>query len=147
MTPPAWGVAALGCWGCVGVDRSAGRIFGRQRRANVVGGRTKSYRVYVTAEEDAVLQSRAEAREVTVPRLLFESALVSGVETSTDRKMVIAELFAVTRLMAGVSSNVNQLAKFANTEGQFPEDAACVVAEYRVLAVRVEDVIDRLGRS
>lgn len=33
---------------------------------------------------------------------------------------VSAALLAVTRLMANVSNNVNQLAKFANSEGQFP---------------------------
>jgi hypothetical protein len=49
--------------------------------------------------------------------------------------------------MANVSNNVNQLAKFANTEGQFPDTAAAVVAEYRTLAVKVEDVIDRLAES
>jgi hypothetical protein len=121
------------------------RLFGRKRRANVAGGREKSYRVYVTEAEDARLVARAEAEQVTVPRLLFESAMASRVETSTDRKRVIAELFRVSRQMAGVATNVNQLARYANAEGQFPEEAHFVMGEYRKLAVRVEDLIDRLA--
>ena len=128
-------------------EKNERRLFGRQRRANAEGGREKSYRVYVTVEEDAQLRARAVVADVTVPRLLFESAMDANVETTTDRKGAIAELFTVTRLMANVSNNVNQLAKFANTEGQFPAEASAVVAEYRVLAVRVEGAIDRLADS
>ena len=120
-------------------------MFGRKRRANVVGGREKSYRVYVTEAEDQRLVARAEAEGVTVPRLLFESAMASRVETSTERKRVIAELFRVSRQMAGVATNVNQLARFANAEGAFPEDAVFVMGEYRVLAAKVEDLIEKLA--
>lgn len=128
-------------------EKSERRVFGRQRRANAAGGREKSYRVYVTADEDAQLRALAVVADVTVPRFLFESAMDANIETSTDRKKVIAELFALTRLMATVSNNVNQLARYANTEGQFPADAHTVVTEYRVLAVKVDDVIDRLAVS
>ena len=128
-------------------EKSERRLFGRQRRANADGGREKSYRVYVTAEEDAQLRARAVVADVTVPRFLFESAMNANVETSTDRKNAIAEMFRLTRLMANVSNNVNQLARYANTEGQFPDEARAVVAEYRALAGKVEDVMDRLAES
>lgn len=123
------------------------RLFGRQRRANAEGGREKSYRVYVTPEEDAQLRARAVVADVTVPRFLFESAMNADVETTTDRKQAIAELFALTRLMATVSNNVNQLARYANTEGMFPQEAHAVVDEYRELAGRVQGAIDRLAES
>lgn len=128
-------------------DMNARRLFGRQRRANVDGGREKSYRVYVTPDEDVQLRARAVVADVTVPRFLFESAMNANVETSTDRKAAIAELFTMTRLMANVSNNVNQLAKYANVEGRFPDEALSVVAEYRALSARVEDLIDRLAQS
>jgi len=128
-------------------EKSAGRLFGRQRRANVEGGREKSYRVYVTAEEDAQLCLRAKTSDVTVPRLLFESAMSAHVETSTARKAALAEMFRLTRLMANVSNNVNQLARYANTEGQFPADAKAVVEEYRALAGKVDEVMNRLAQS
>ena len=93
------------------------------------------------------LRARAVVADVTVPRLLFESAVNANIETTTDRKKVIAELFTLTRLMANVSNNVNQLARYANTEGKFPEEAHAVVEEYRALAGKVERAIDRLAAS
>ncbi len=54
---------------------------------------------------------------MSVPRLLVESAL-SGLETPTDRKRQVAELFEVRRLLATVANNVNQLARSANISGQ-----------------------------
>ena len=54
---------------------------------------------------------------MSVPRLMVESAL-SGVETPTDRKQQIAELFEVRRLLATIANNVNQLARAANISGQ-----------------------------
>ena len=128
-------------------EKSERRLFGRQRRANADGGREKSYRVYVTTDEDVQLRARAVVADVTVPRFLFESAMNANIETSTDRKNAIAELFALTRLMATVSNNVNQLARYANTEGRFPTDADAVVREYRILAGKVEDAIDKLATS
>lgn len=68
-------------------------------------------------EERRQLRERAAELGVSVPRLLVESAL-SGVETSTDRRATIAELFEVRRLLATVANNVNQLAKVANTSGE-----------------------------
>jgi hypothetical protein len=128
-------------------EKNERRLFGRQRRANVEGGREKSYRVYVTADEEAQLRDRAVKADVTVPRFLFESAMNANIETNTDRKKAIAELFRLMRLMATVSNNVNQLARYANTEGQFPDEASAVVDEYRALAAKVEVQIDRLARS
>ena len=54
---------------------------------------------------------------MSVPRLMVESAL-SGVETPTDRRRMVAELFETRRLLATVANNVNQLAHSANITGQ-----------------------------
>jgi hypothetical protein len=59
----------------------------------------------------------------------------------------MAASYRLTWQMAGVATNVNQLAKVANAEGRFPDDAVQVMAEYRVLAARVEETIDRLAGS
>ena len=92
----------------------------------------------MTPDEDVQLQARAAVRDVTVPRLLFESAMASGVEIAAERKQAIVMLFKLQRQMATVANNVNQLAKFANTEGRFPVEAVEVVAEYRRLARQIE---------
>ena len=92
----------------------------------------------MTPEEDVQLQARAAVRDVTVPRLLFESAMASGVEIEAARKQAIVMLFTLQRQMATVANNVNQLARYANTDGRFPAEAVAVVAEYRKLAKQIE---------
>jgi len=123
------------------------RLFGRARRANADQARQKRYSVYVQEAEAAELQARANTLGVTVPRLLFESAMNLHVETSTERKSAIAELFTVSRLLANVANNVNQIAKFANTESAFPDDAAAVVDDARALVGEIEKTIVRLANS
>ena len=77
-------------------------------------------KVKLTGEERNQLRARATELGVSVPRLMVESAL-SGVETSTDRRRLVAELFETRRLLATVANNVNQLARSANISGQVSE--------------------------
>jgi hypothetical protein len=128
-------------------DLNERRLFGRQRRANADVPRDRRYTVKVNAGEDTKLRARASAQDVTVPRLMFESALNVKVETSTERKAAIAELFAVSRLLGNVANNMNQVAKFANSEGTFPAEAAELTGEYRRMVGRIDDVIERLAGS
>jgi hypothetical protein len=128
-------------------DTNEGRLFGRKRRKNSDTPRDKHYKVYVSPEEDAQLQARAVVRDVTVPRLLFESAMDAQVQTSTDRKLAIVEVFAVRKLLANIANNANQLAKFANTESLFPAEAEAIIAEYRAIVPRLSAAIDTLADS
>jgi Bacterial mobilisation protein (MobC) len=73
-------------------------------------------KVKLTEGEREQLRARASELGVSVPRLMVESAL-SGVETPSDRRAMIAELFEVRRLLATVANNVNQLAQAANISG------------------------------
>jgi hypothetical protein len=146
MLTPVWGSLR---WaedrGVVVVGAGERRLFGRQRRANAAVPRDRRYTVKVTAAEDAELQARAELSGVTVSRLLFESAMVADVVTDADRKAVVAEFFAIRRLMANAANNVNQVAKYANSEGVFPAEAEAVVAEYRAIVPRLSEALDKLA--
>lgn len=128
-------------------DQEPRGILGRRRRANAPAGekRSKRYTVKATASEEGELEARARAAGVDVPRLMFEAALASDVETSAERKQAIAELFAVRREVGSIANNVNQLAKFANTESRFPKEAEAVVAEFRALYPRLSAAVDRLA--
>jgi hypothetical protein len=67
------------------------------------------------AEEEAVLQVRAKALNVTVARLLVETTLADGDgKTAVQRRDELAELFHMRRLLASVSNNVNQIARSVN---------------------------------
>lgn len=127
-------------------EQNERRLFGRQRRANSDTPRNAGrYVVKTNAEEDAQLRARAVVAGVTVPRFLVEAGMNANVETSTERKQVIAELFALSRTLGTVANNVNQLARYANTEGRFPAEAEGVVAEYRGLSARIDETIRKLA--
>ena len=90
---------------------------GRTRRGREAEPRRVYQQVKLTEAEREQLRARAAELGVSVPRLMVEAAL-SGVETPTDRRRMVAELFEVRRLLATVANNVNQLARSANISGQ-----------------------------
>lgn len=116
-----------------------GPVGRRRRQPNVAGGRTGSrVDVKLSAEETALLRAKADELGVSVPRLLVESAL-TAVETSTERRNALTELFALQRVLSGIANNINQLAKHANTDGRFPDRA------FDELVARVFDVIFKIN--
>ncbi len=119
----------------------------RRRRANVPGGRRHSHEVKVTPEEEAMLLQRAEAQRVTVSRLLVESALAPQGETPTQRRELLAELFAVNRLLGNLANNVNQIAKATNATGEWQPQTSATLEAVRRASGRIEDAINRLALS
>jgi hypothetical protein len=101
------------------------------RRAKSKGGRGLSYQLTVNEDEAGLLRERAKAKGVTVQAFLFDAAMNASIETRADRQAAIGELFAIRRLMGNIANNVNQLAKFANTESVLPAEAEAIIAEYR----------------
>ena len=93
---------------------------GRVRRGREAPPRRVYQQVKLTDEERDQLRARAAQLGMSVPRLMVESAL-SGVETPTERRRMVAELFEARRLLATVANNVNQLARTANISGQVSE--------------------------
>jgi len=96
------------------------RPAGRSRRAREPVARGAIQKVKLTEVEREQLRARAAELRVSVPRLMVESAL-SEVETPTDRRRLVRELFETRRLLATVANNVNQLARSANISGQVHE--------------------------
>lgn len=119
----------------------------RRRRANVPGGRRHSHEVKVTPEEEALLLQRAEAQRVTIPRLLVESALAPQGETPTQRRELLAEMFAVNRLLGNLANNVNQIAKATNATGEWQSETTATLSAVRRTSARIDDAIDRLALS
>ncbi|GIG28064.1 plasmid mobilization protein [Cellulomonas marina] len=121
------------------------RGFGRRRRANAPGGRAHKHEVKVTAEEEAQLLALAAAQGVTIPRLLVEAALAGPArETSTERRNAFVNLFAIRRLLAAVSNNVNQMAKATNATGQVQAEMTATLAAVRRSAMRLDETMRRM---
>ncbi|MDO5754363.1 plasmid mobilization relaxosome protein MobC [Arthrobacter sp.] len=118
-----------------------GASWGKTNRDDVQGGRTtkKTYRVSVA--EEAALKVKAQRYGISVARLVVESALSREGESHTDRQALIQELAQVRTLLSRVSSNINQIARHANTTGEFPADAAASVAAMRQLMLRIDTTV------
>lgn len=122
------------------------RPFGRQRRERSKEARSKRYTVKVTAEERVQLEARAAVAGVGVPELLFDAAMNTTTSTSAERAAAIAQLYALRKAMATSANNINQLARFANTEGAFPAEAEAAVREYRELLEEIKQATAGLAQ-
>ncbi|MFK4637127.1 plasmid mobilization relaxosome protein MobC [Paenarthrobacter histidinolovorans] len=117
------------------------RRLGKARRENVAGGRLRRIEIGVTDREKAALAVRAVQQNVTVPRLLVESALSDRGETPIDRRNLAVELLGIRTLLGAVSNNINQIARHANANSEFPDDAEAAVAAARRLMLRIDEAV------
>ena len=117
----------------------------RRRRANAPGGRPHLHKVRTTTLEEAQLAQRAAAQHVSIPRLMMESAL-SDRDTPTEWRHAIAELFAFRGQLTGAATNLNQLAKVANTEGHTPVGTAAGIEQLARVVDKIDAAIDDLVR-
>lgn len=108
-----------------------------------------AHQVKVTEAEEAVLVRLAEAAGVSVPRLLVEAATAAefgaGGVTATERRAAVVELMTVSRVLAGVAGNLNQLARSVNAGAEFPPAAVVVRERIRALIPRVQRACEDLS--
>ena len=117
----------------------------RRRRANTPGGRQHQHMVRVSEAEETHLKQLAAEQEVTIPRLLIESALAGVGETPSQRRVAMTELFAIRRQLAGVTTNVNQIARAVNTDGRLPVGSAAAMAQIEDVVAKIDDAIEGLA--
>lgn len=120
----------------------------RRRQARADGGRSRRYVVKVTPDEEAQLEARATELNVSVSRYLIELALASdeglGSMPRSERDEIVKALFGIQRLAANAANNINQIARWANTNSSFPVDAELTLQAYRELALTVDDALARV---
>jgi hypothetical protein len=164
-----WSNAALG-----NRRRGVSADNGERRRRRVEGGgRPHQVKVRFTDEELARVKARAISAGLTPASYLAEigqaarPGVVSGVlEASAngsggspggllveqgrtfgvlERRALAAELFSVRRLLVGVATNLNQLAKVANSTGrQEPVQVAAAAAAVSRYLSRLDAVVAAL---
>ena len=131
-------------------DRS-GLLRRPRRRRRVEGGRQHRHEVKVTPEEEAQLLALALRYQVSVPKLLVDSALGGGaVNAATNgsvRGELLTELFRAHRLLAGVANNVNQIARATNATGQVQAEMSATLAAVRRTAERIDALVDQLSEA
>ena len=129
-------------------DSTAGRRRGGRRQERRPGSpRPHVHKVKVTAEQERDLIAKADARQITVSRLLLESAMAGGAEAAQVRAELAGELFRQARLLGKIGVNINQIARATNaTSDTQPETAAAMAAVVRVTE-RMELLLDTMGGS
>lgn len=113
----------------------------------LVGARVHAHQVKVTVQEEGALARLAAEQGVSVPRLLVESALSPTGEGVGDRRDAMRNLFAVRRQLAGLTTNVNQIARAVNTDGRLPVGTAGVLRSIEDVVDKIDAAIDGLARS
>ncbi|GAA4108525.1 plasmid mobilization relaxosome protein MobC [Enteractinococcus coprophilus] len=114
-----------------------------RRRENSVLPRSGRYVVKVNAEEQAALLRLAAHQNVSVQRVLVESALRPDTSVSrADIQELITALFGLSRQISAVGVNLNQIAKVANATGEVPEDLMAALAGLRGLYFKTEHALD-----
>ena len=119
----------------------------RRRRANAPGGRPHQHMVRVSAHEEEQLLALAEKEGVTIPRLLVEAALARGGETPTQRRAALVELFAVRRQLAGLATNVNQIAHAVNIDGLLPVGSAATLGQIEAVVDKIDAAIEGMAAA
>ena len=132
--------------GAAGTAGAGRRRAAKRRRQKNDPDRTKRVNVRVTPDELAALTERAQAQGVTVPRFLLEAALAppGTSTTATQRLDALAELFQFQRTLSGIGHNVNQLAKHANHDGHFPEQAFDLRVQLMGVFHRIDELLDNV---
>ncbi|MBU2698805.1 plasmid mobilization relaxosome protein MobC [Pimelobacter sp. 30-1] len=120
----------------------------RGSRQDRVPGRPRVIRhvVKVHEEDERRLVLRAAERgNITVARLLLESALAGGHEAAKSKAELAGDLFQMMRFLGKVGVNINQIAKATNaTLETQPETVAAMQAVQRVCD-RIEALLDDVG--
>ncbi|MFC7344957.1 plasmid mobilization protein [Saccharopolyspora griseoalba] len=119
-----------------------------RRRIRHNGGRRKQIYVRVTEDEHEKLAARAAASGLTVPSYLALAgmqSLAAGADgpsmTPPQARALVAELYAVKRILRGSSTNLNQLTKGANATGEIPPEAWHHAERIARMEQRLDDVL------
>lgn len=133
---PGGSVAALG-------DGQATPPGGRRRRKE--GGRGRRLNLRLPDDEHQQLEAMATEAGVSVSRLVIEKALGEGVNPAR-RRALVASFLAARRQVVGASTNLNQLAKWSNTNEAYPPGADRAADALAEATEQLAAVLDRIER-
>ena len=126
------------------------RRAGRRRSARTQGVRRGRLTVYLTGEERALLEARAEICGESMAKILVDAALhpvdAGGGAGAGDVHELVALLRDYRRKLEGATTNLNQIARHANAVGEVPADFADVVARINRLHDDINDILAGVRR-
>ncbi len=119
----------------------------RRRQANVPGGRNVRRVLKLTEFEDNALYFKAQEQNVSVQRLLVESALTfeSG-DTATNRKAAVQSILRAERQLAAIGNNLNQIARGVNAGAPVSAELHHSLEFLRGVLMRLDDAASSIAK-
>jgi uncharacterized protein (DUF1778 family) len=103
--------------------------------------------VRLTEEEEREIRDRAEGAGLSAQRFVVEAALSGSAAAAAQRRRAQRDAERARLILASISNNVNQLAKWANTNRVLPETFAACIDDIRRATRAVTDTAQRLGSA
>jgi len=140
------GFAALGIMKRPVTDRTAKTPVSRRtsRMATVTGGRHNVVKVRLSDRELGQLKERAEKACVSLQRFLVEAAMSGSAARSAERRQAAGDAQRARIVLTGLANNVNQLAKWANTNHVLPDGFNDALDEVRRATTVLAETTERL---
>ena len=112
--------------------------------ATVTGGRHNVVKVRLSDRELGQLRERAERACVSLQRFLFEAAMSGSAAQSAERRQAAGDAQRARIVLTGVANNINQLAKWANTNHVLPDGFNDALDEVRRATTVLAETTERL---
>jgi hypothetical protein len=142
---PVPGVAALGSAVAGGHGGPLPRRRLRRQVRKPGERRPVERRVKLTVEQDRQLVAAAEEQGITPARLLAESALHGGPAAAARMRAAGTEMIGIQSLLGRVGTNINQLARVANSTGVVPDGLPGALAAIERVCARIDAWLDETG--
>lgn len=108
-------------------------------------GRPHRLQVRLTEAEWGVVTAQAELEGVSASRLLVEGVTKRDRGTVGQQRQVIREFLSAKRQVSGVATNLNQLARVANSTGRVPAELAEGIRRVDDALALLEDAVRQMG--
>jgi uncharacterized protein (DUF1778 family) len=117
----------------------------RMRRSP--GGRHRFLGVRLTEVEERQIRHLAEKVGLSAQRFVVEAALSGSAATAAQRRRAERDAERARLVLASISNNVNQLAKWANTNHVLPDTFTACIDDIRRATSAVTDTAKSLGSA
>jgi hypothetical protein len=113
----------------------------------LTGGRHFVLKVRLSDSEHDELLRRAMTAGMSVQRFLFEAAMAGSAAQSAERRRAQGDAQRARLVLTSIANNVNQLAKWANTNHVLPDPFSAALDDVRRATAEVAETHRRLGSS
>ena len=114
------------------------------RMSRSPGGRHRILGVRLTEEEESQIRRRADECGLSAQRFLVEAAMSGSATAATERRRARRDAERAHFVLASVSNNLNQLAKWANSNHVLPDTFAGALEDTRRATTAVTASTERL---